>query len=199
MKWQTDSVDAECVKDAPSAPEDEKDGQQEHHTLTALESKVKGAQQLKEDEKCRKEQQLRDNMDEARTKQAHAGKGGKGKGGKGGKGKGGKGMPYHMTADYHPPLPPLPKRMRDNIERMRVEKSQHCGQEELGDGIPDAGPAPPTADALSLSEEEFPALGMSLRAKSANEEKSVGGRSGHAAATSKFMRRAYGCPTPGSR
>ena len=139
-------------------------------------------------------------MDEARTKQAHVGKGGKGKGGKGGKGKGGKGMPHHMTADYHPPLSPLPEKKQDDNEMMRVEKSQHCGQEELGDGIPDAGPAPPTADALSLSEEAFPALGMSLRAKSANaEEKSVRGRSGHAAATSKFMRRTYGCPAPGSR
>jgi hypothetical protein len=114
---------------------------------------------------------------------AGKGKGGKGKGGKGKGGKGmtaplttatmygGKGAPAFLTKETVPMPTPPPK------TPVAVE-------------VPEV--TPPSADALDLGEEAFPALGMSMRKKS-NEGKKVVSGGSKAATTNKFMRKAYGC------
>ena len=143
------------------------------------------------------------------------GKGGKGKGGKGkgGKGKGGKGagarsLQAFMTEDYHPPLPPLP--LKDEVQEL------HERVDILLDKVCSTEHTTPSADALDLGDEAFPALGMSkcalkemesamsmniasalcVKEKGVEEKKAVSRGGSQAASMNKFMRKAYGCATP---
>ena len=204
MKRHTDCVDATREESGGlSASEEQRkeECKREHRELTAMECKVRAAQLLKDEERSRKARKLQALMNSAREEQATGGKGkgGKGKGGngKGGGGKGAGSLPHFVKADYHSPLPPLSEKEHDDSERMRVESSRPREREALGDGVHYAGPDTPSADTLDLGDEEFPALGMSLRDKRANEEvKRVSGSSGQVAATRRFMRQTYGISGP---
>ena len=180
-QWQTD-----CVEEAAKLSE-----RMDVLKEAMEEAGVKSDAQLRHDEKVeRNKQAIQEVCNIKRAEQAAStggagkGKGGKGKGGKGKGGKGmsmpittgnmygGKGAPAFLTKETVPMPTPPPK------TPVAVE-------------VPEV--TPPSADALDLGEEAFPALGMSMRKKS-NEGKKVVSGGSKAATTNKFMRKAYGCP-----
>jgi hypothetical protein len=179
MQWETD-CDEECAKST--------------------------AQQLQEEKEGVNRAKLSQWQNDKRTQQALAAKAaGKGKGGKGkgGKGKGGKGagaglLPAFVTENYHPPLHPLPtKKQETGLPDRKDDLMDTVGREEIGDGVCEAGPTIPSADALDLGDDAFPALGVSKKVKGVEVRKEVVSSGGSQTASMiKFMRKAYGCATP---
>ena len=125
------------------------------------------------------------------AKAASKGKGGKGKGGKGkgGMGKGGKGVGAGSLPAFVPSLP------KQNQETEHIDSGVF---EKLKEIVQlDAGHTTPSADALDLGEEAFPALGGSKMEKSVEVRKeAVSSGGSQAASMNKFMRKTYGCVAP---
>jgi hypothetical protein len=74
-------------------------------------------------------------------------------------------LPTFVTEDYHPPLTPLP--VKDEVQQL------HERVDNLLDKVCFAEPTTPSADALDLGDEAFPALGVSKTEKGVEVKKEV--------------------------